>query len=504
MSSTGRVSLIGAGPGDAGLITVKAKSIIERADVVLHDHTIHPNIISWSKPSATIIHVGKKRGAHSQKQAEINALMKTYVDQGAWVARVKGGDPSVFGRVGEEMEYCASNKLSFEVVPGVSAASAAAIYTGVPITHRQLSRSVAFVTGTLQTGDAIAFKQLPEADTLVILMCAFHMDSIVTQLLGMSRFNFQTPVAIISRGTMADQKIWLSSLGTILSDISEVSLPSPSLMIVGDVASKHSELDWTRNFPLFGQRFFLLREAKQTLGSAQDLIDLGADVVHYPMIKTRGIPVELASLNSEYVSGTNIVIFSSSTAVNHVAEALKKNNADMRIFAGKIIVAVGPKTAETLQERGLKADLIPEQFQQEGVVDILEKYLVSNVNDNQAPRSFSELRIWIPGASKSRSYLASVLQEKGASVNAQAIYDTEYANPRPIEFREGDNVLFTSSSTALYFFTKSSYAGQKINAYCIGEQTEKTVRKYASNCSVTVANDATIEGLIDTIRREHV
>ena len=229
----GMVYLVGAGPGDPELLTVKAKRLIEDADVILYDYLVHPSLLSTTK--AVLVCVGKKKGKHSKKQSEIHDLLKHYAEQGHRVVRLKGGDPMVFGRVGEEMQFLQNNDIAYTVVPGVSSALAVPAYAGIPVTHRELSRSVAFVTGTLSTGGPTLDHHIPEADTLVILMSVTHLGTIVDKLLLQSRFSSETPVALIYSGTTSDQKCLMGTLSTIEEKQRQVQFKSPSLLIVGEV-----------------------------------------------------------------------------------------------------------------------------------------------------------------------------------------------------------------------------------------------------------------------------
>ena len=286
----GYVYIVGAGPGDPGLFSLKGKLVLEYADVVLVDHLVHPSILSYCSKSTVIIYVGKQRGKHSITQAGINNYLKEFTDQKKVVVRLKGGDPFVFGRVGEEMQWLVKHNIAFEIIPGISSAVAGPGYFGIPITHRDYSRSVGFVTGTLKKGKVPL--DIPATDTIVFLMGYYGLDYLVEMLLKEDRFNSSTPIALISRATYADQDIISSTLGSICKLAKDSPMPTPVIVVVGKVVALHDICHWVKQLPLFGKRVILCRQKTQYESWYNQLQLSGAEVVYLALLKTKLVSSE--------------------------------------------------------------------------------------------------------------------------------------------------------------------------------------------------------------------
>ncbi len=457
-----RVYLVGAGPGDPDLITLKAVRLLQRADVVLYDYLAHPNLLHYAERAKKIC-VGKKRGQHSKQQTQINVMMKRLAAQGKMVVRLKGGDPTVFGRGGEEMEFLRKHKIPYEIVPGVTAAIAVPTYAGIPITHRDLSKSVAFVTGSPKKGQTLADIHIPDADTIVFLMPVTNLSELA------KRFPAETPAALIHSGATSAQTV---EVGTV-STISKSKLLPPSILVVGKVAALAKSLNWYERLPLFGKRIILLRTLKQSSELRDELHDLGAEVITCPAIEIKPLSPKIN------LTGATMIIF---TSPNGVEQFMK--NRDSRSLAGKKIVAIGPKTAQALRQFGLIADLTPESYQSEGILEVLSK----NLNDEN---------ILIPTAQGARDVLPDQLRKRGARVIMLPLYKN--INPKiDVAINDGDYVVFTSSSTAHHFF--SGGHNKNIVAFCLGPITANAVKQYFRG-KLVISKQATAESLIQSIRR---
>ncbi len=479
---TTSVYLVGAGPGDPSLLTLKAARILKKADVVLYDFLVHPNILNLCKPTALLTCVGKRKGHHSKKQSQIHALILSHVKKNRILVRLKGGDPLIFGRGGEEMEYLAQHGINFEVIPGISSAIAVPEYAGIPLTHRKLSRSVAFVTGSLQNGK---FNHvIPTADTLVCLMGLHTLSELISAILKKRNMTLQTPAVLLYRGTTSDEKKLLGTLEDIVSKKEAQNLGTPSLLVVGKVASLAKTLDWRSKLPLYRKRLVLLRTLEQGEAWKTQLEDLGAEVLECPLITTKPNLTAWKPISGSYLERFSMVIFTSPNGVRYFIEGLLKKGLDTRHFSKKKLVAIGPKTAETLRQYGLIADILPAHSVAEGILDIL-------------PLSIKE-DILIPCASDARTFLKNELKSRGAQVKILKIYTTKPTSQKSFEWRPKDWVIFTSSSTATHFYTHPCYHHQPINALCLGPITAQTVKTYQQE-NVFQSQEATFESLLSMI-----
>lgn len=484
----GKVILAGAGPGDPELLTLKAKKAIQSADVILMDYLAHPNSLHFAKPDVAIINVGKKKGQHEKTQDQINRLMKQYADDGKLVLRLKGGDPCIFGRLGEEMEYLHAHDIPFEVIPGVSSASAVPIYAGIPLTHRRLSKSVAFVTGSPKKGECIHDIHFPDAETLVFLMPITQLDIIIKRLISMASFNKQTPAALIHRGTYSAQKTLTAPLGDIYKKHQETGISSPAIFIVGDVVSCHDHLHWRDTLPLFGRRVFLLRTINQGSDMAETLASLGAEVIQLPMIRI--VPnVEIQTdITPRFLDAFDTIIFTSPNGVIQCLNALMHHGGDSRCFAGKRIVSIGPATTSALKAYGLMADITATTYRSEGIIDHLQGHI-------------QEATILIPTAQGARDILPTSLRQEGANVTVKALYQTMSVSiPSGTSLRDNDIIAFTSSSIARHFFESGLLTNQTIVPVCIGELTADTVRRY-TDIPPIISSDASTHAMIEAIKR---
>ncbi len=501
MTETGKVYLIGAGPGDPGLITVKGLDCVRKADVIIYDYLANERLLEHRRPDAEMIYVGKQGGRHTLPQDEINGLIVNKAKEGKVVARLKGGDPFIFGRGGEEAEECVNNAIPFEVVPGVTAATSVPTYAGIPLTHREHTASVAFVTGhedpTKPESKVHWDKISTGIGTLVFFMGMKNIENIVDNLVSNGRAD-GTPVAAIQWGTRTDQRVVTGTLRDIVSRVREAKLGPPAIIVVGDVVSLREKLNWFESKPLFGKRVVVTRSRDQASVFAEMLINAGATPIEFPSIDVVP-PASWSELDKalDELEKFQWLIFTSANAVRFFFQRLREKGMDIRSLSRNKICVVGPKTAESLEAYSLKADLIPVDFKAEGVLEALGGVAVKG------------LRFLIPRAKQAREIIPEKLRERGAEVTVA----TAYENIRPASdvdrvkklFQEGRiaAVTFTSSSTVNNFVEmmgKSEYKSlmNNVAVACIGPVTAKTAGEYGMKVDI-MPEDYTIPALVDAM-----
>jgi uroporphyrinogen III methyltransferase/synthase len=501
--SEGIVYLIGAGPGDPGLITVKGRHLIQTCDVVVYDYLANPKLLSLARKDAEIIYVGKMGGAHTMSQENINALIVEKCSHGKSVARLKGGDPFIFGRGGEEAEELVKAGLKFEVVPGVTAATAASAYAGIPLTHRDYTATVAFVTGhedpTKDESNIHWDKIATGIGTLVFFMGIKNLPLIVSNLVKNGRSK-DTPVAVIRWGTMPDQKTVVGTLADIAERVEKAGIKPPAITVVGEVVNLKPTLDWFEKRPLFGRRIVVTRAREQASSFADRLAGAGAEVIEFPTIETvkpqswESLDRELARLDTY-----DWIIFTSVNGVKYFVDRLKETGSDIRALKGVKIQAIGPKTAEAIENMGVRVDAVPSEYRAEAIVASLGAEGVTGKN------------IFIPRAKVAREVLPDELRKMGANVVVAEAYETVIPDGKRDEmkklFEEGkvDVVTFTSSSTVSNFVemfgkeeTLKLLDGVKVAS--IGPITSETARKFGLN-PVIEPSDYTTEALAQGIEK---
>ncbi len=495
----GRCYLVGAGPGDLGLVTLRAKELIERAEVIVYDYLCNQEMLRWAPAAVEIIYAGKKAGAHTLKQDEINALLVEKTRAGKEVVRLKGGDPFLFGRGGEEALALKQAGLAFEVVPGVTSAIAAPAYAGIPVTHRGMTSHVTFFTGhedPEKTESSIDFEALARlGGTQVMLMGVERIEAIVQQMRD-NGVRDDLPVALIRWGTTARQDVLRGTLQSIAGQVAENGFAPPAVAVFGEVASLGGELAWRGDRPLAGRRIVVTRTRQQAGALSSQLRDLGAEVIELPTIRIEP-PTDLRAF-AELVQDAHAydwIVFTSPNGVTAFFEMFFKLYDDARDIGGARIAAIGPATAQRVREHRLKVNLQPEEFVAEGVVKEFKKQ-----------GDIENLRILIARAEEARDLLPKELGALGAIVDTAFAYRTVPETDDRTEARsrlaaEGaDMITFTSSSTVENFLAlKLPWpAGMKVAS--IGPITSRTAR----DRGLTVAVEASrydIPGLIDAIRR---
>jgi uroporphyrinogen III methyltransferase/synthase len=438
------VYLIGAGPGDPGLITVRGLACLRQADVVIYDYLANPALLRYA-PAAEAIYVGKTRGCHHTPQEEINALLAEHAGRGRIVARLKGGDPYVFGRGGEEALFLVRAGIPFEVVPGVTAAFAAAAYAGIPLTHRDFTTSLALVTGHEdpgKRGSSLDWAKLATGvGTLVFYMGMTNLETIAGQLMAHGR-SPQTPVALVRWATTAQQETLVATLADVVARVREAAFRPPAIIIVGEVVGLRADLRWFDNRPLSGRTVLVTRAADQAGEFSALLESVGARILECPTIRLVP-PADWTEIDAAIAALDTFdwTIFTSANAVRFFFGRLAEKGRDARAFGRCRICAVGPKTAAALEPFGLRADLIPADYKAEGVVEVFKQQQIAG------------RRILFPRADRAREVIPTQLGQLGAEVVTPVAYSniTPDALPDEIgaELAAGriDCVTFTSSST---------------------------------------------------------
>jgi uroporphyrinogen III methyltransferase/synthase len=473
------VYLVGAGPGDPGLITVRAIELIAAADVILYDRLIPTSVLEAARTDAELVYVGKP----SVDQEEIERLLIAHASRGRMIVRLKGGDPFVFGRGGEEAEALAAARIPFEVVPGVTAGVTAPAYAGIPVTHRDVASAVAFVTGhedPAKPETALDWEALARfPGTLVFYMGVRQLGSITEQLIAGGRAPSE-PAAVIERASMPEQRVVSGTLDVIADRAAEAEIRAPAITVVGPVARLRERLRWFEIRPLAGRRVAVTRARAQASELAAGLRALGAEVVEAPAIRIA--PLDGAAPD---LTGYDLLCLTSPNGVRLLFERMAKTGLDARAMAGMTVAAIGPGTAAALREHGIEVDVVPERFVAEGLIDALAEVPVH--------------RALIARAAEARDVLPEALRARGADVDVLALYETvaEPLDERQLEAVERvDYVTFTSSSTVKFFFEA---AGSRLRdgtrLVSIGPVTSAALRERGREPDVE-AERHDIEGLV--------
>jgi uroporphyrinogen III methyltransferase / synthase len=507
----GRVYLVGAGPGDPGLITVRGAECIRRADVIIYDRLVHPDLLRYTRPDAERVYVGKKSAEHTLRQEEINALLVAKAQEGKTVCRLKGGDPFVFGRGGEEAEECLKAGIPFEVVPGVTSAIAAPAYAGIPVTHRDAASSFAVITGherddrgeagTRAAGEAEGRRNWANiayaADTLVFLMGVENIGEIAGKLIQHGR-SADTPVALVRWGTWPRQQVLTSTLDRVAEDVKRAGFTAPAVTVVGEVVRLRETLRWFDTRPLFGKRILVTRAREQASALSDLLRESGAEPVEFPVIRIAP-PASCAELDDALtrLSAYAWVVFTSANAVSAVSDRLTAVNRDARAFGEAKIAAIGPATADALREVGIRADFVPSQFVAEAVAE------------EWPEKEMTGRRVLLPRAKEAREFLPDRLREMGAAVDVLTAYETvrdsEAADDIRAQLCNGEihAVTFTSSSTVKNFVESIGREHipdilKGVVVACIGPITADTARELGIQPDI-VSEEFTIPGLVDSL-----
>jgi uroporphyrinogen III methyltransferase/synthase len=486
-----KVYLVGAGPGDPGLITLKGRRALERADCVLYDYLANERLLDYAPARAERIYVGKKRAAHEMSQEEISALLIERTRRGWTVVRLKGGDPFIFARGGEEIEALAGAGIPFEIVPGVTTPLGLAAYTGVPLTHREHSSAVTFVTG--HRVEAIDWAKVGATETVVLFMGLVNFGAIAKEMIARGR-SPETPAMAVRWATRPDQHTLVGTLATLPEIIVKQGLRPPATIVIGEVVRMRDRFNWFEKLPLFGKRIVVTRDHSQAAALSEPLEELGAEVLRVPAIEIR--PAEDTEPLDQAIARIRTydwIIFTSANGVRFFLERLDASARDLRAVSAKLC-AIGPATRAVLESAHLKVDLMPQEYVAESVVEAFKEIPLDG------------RRILLPRAAVARDVVPRELERRGASVEVVEAYHT--IAPADLAERAAEAlarkphwIAFSSSSMVKNFVAAApleSLVGVRIAS--IGPITSATLRE----CGLTVDAEAdphTVPGLVAAITR---
>jgi uroporphyrinogen III methyltransferase/synthase len=489
----GRVYLVGAGPGDPRLITIRGAQCLGEADVVFYDALANPRLLAMAPAHAKKTLVGKRHGRVTVAQDEIERLIVTEAKAGKIVVRLKGGDPFVFGRGGEEAEACVSAGVPFEIVPGVTSAVAVPAYAGIPLTHREHSSSVTFITG--RPGKArsldVDWPALAKTDGTLVFLMAVLAAGDITRNLREAGMDPQTPVAAIRWGTLPRQTTLVSTLGDFVARIDEEKLRPPAVIVVGAVAALANSIAWYESLPLFGKRVVVTRARHQAGALADRLEALGADVVEYPVIElAAAADDEQLRAAFDSIGGYDWLVLTSVNGVERFLDAFLGQGRDLRDLAGVSLAAIGPATRRSLEIRGLRVAACPDEYRAEALAEAIG--------------DVAGCKVLLARAEQAREVLPETLRQKGAEVDVLPVYRTVLPDPAPDPhcLEGADIVTFTSAGTVSHFLTLSGELGR--NALegavvaAIGPITAERLAEAGREADL-VAQEYTIPGLVEAL-----
>ena len=495
------VYLVGAGPGDSRLITVRGLELIKKADCIIYDYLVNPDLLKFRKNVCKLIYVGKKAGAHTLTQDRINRLLVKEAKTHPSVVRLKGGDPFIFGRGAEEASYLKKNRIDFDIVPGITSAIAVPAYAGIPLTERSRNSTVGFITGhedPSKIDSSIDWDALVKAlGTMVFLMGVGNLGLIAERLIDGGKPK-DTPVALIRRGTTAKQKTITGILGNIAELARKNKITPPAIIVVGEAVKLRKELNWFEKKPLFAKRIIVTRTREQASLLSEKLTESGAEVIEVPTIKVVSRKADKQLRNAFSTGKYDWIFFTSQNGVTEFSGFLKREGKDSRIFGKTKICAIGSETAKSLHEIGIKPDYLPSRFVAEAIV---KHFKSMKFKGPVAPRAL------ILRAKKARDILPKGLKEAGFEVKIIDPYDTVLPKESAAILKEAlreqvDFITFTSSSTVENFIKlmgrdyKHKLSGVKFAS--IGPITSGTLRKFGLKANVE-AKVYTIEGLSKAI-----
>ena len=524
----GKVYLVGAGPGDIGLLTIKGLQCLRKADVVIYDFHLNAQVLNYINHNAEFIYAGKRGGHHTLTQDEINASLVRRAKEGRTICRLKGGDPFIFGRGGEEAEALSKEGIEFEVVPGVSSAVAAPAYAGIPLTHRLFASSFAVIPGyedATKKESTIDWSKLSTGvDTLVFLMAVKNVHSITQKLIENGRPP-ETPVAVIRWGTRPDQKTIVGTLQSIPELVKEKHIKPPAVMVVGEVVRLRETLQWYEKKPLFGYRILVTREHMEGF---ERLEELGAEIIEFPTIEIvpPGSYEEIDS-SIKKITSYDWVVFTSRNGVKYFFRRFFEKDKDIRELKGIKICAIGTKTAEEIKKYGIRVDLIPDEFHAEGLIDsFMRLSSLNNASPNapvtpgraeesrtsekrsQKPGLLTGMRFLLPRAEKAREIFPEKIRALGGEIDVPAAYRTvkpESRGKRLRRFlREGRISVATFTSAASFHNFREIMGDDAdeqlkgVSIAAIGPVTAKAVEKAGFHVDI-MPRQATIEAMVEEI-----
>ena len=484
-----KVYLVGAGPGDVELLTLRAKDLIERADVLVYDRLADDRILNFASETSEKIYVGKSPGQHTMKQEDISQLLVDLAKHYETIVRLKGGDPFVFGRGGEEALLLEQNNIEFEIVPGVTSAIAVPAYAGIPVTHRGIATSFAVVTGhEMGEKSTLRWDKLSTGvDTLVFLMGVANLPEITQRLIDNGR-PADTPAAVIHKGTKPAQRVLITTVENAAGDVKREGITSPAIFIVGEVVNLREKLKWFDTKPLFSKNILVTRSRAQASKLTKLLSDFGANCIEIPAIKIidpldnyRAVDNSINRIH-EY----NFIIFTSENGVKNFFDRLNLKKLDARALSNAKFAAIGSATANELAQHGINADFVPKEFRAEALIELIKDKIRNK-------------KILIPRAEEAREILPQELTRYGAEVEVVPVYKTISAVEGKINLEGIDLVTFTSSSTVKNLISVvGAEALKNIKTAAIGPITAATLRDFGIDPDI-IAKEYTINGLVQAI-----
>lgn len=502
---SGKVYLVGAGPGDIGLLTVKGMKCLQKAEVVVYDLHLNAQVLNYINHDAEFIYAGKRGGHHTMTQDEINDVLVKKAEEGKIICRLKGGDPFVFGRGGEEAEVLAKRGIRFEVVPGVSSAVAAPAYAGIPLTHRLYSSSFAVIPGyedTTKEESAIDWAKLATGvGTIVVLMAVKNLDRLVRKLMENGR-SPETPVAVVRWGTRPDQKTIVGTLKNIVSVVEGQEIKPPAVVVIGDVVKLRDTLKWYEDKPMFGHRILVTREHSTGF---EPLEDLGAEIIEFPTIEIVP-PEDYDELDSaiENIDSYTWIIFTSANGVKYFLKRFFEKEKDIRDLKGIKLCAIGTKTAAEINKYGMKVDLIPEEFRAEGLIETFLK----EVSSQKSGVSLKGMKFLLPRAETAREVFPEKVRELGGEIDVPVAYRAikpELHGKRLKRFlKEGRITVATFTSAATFnnfveIIGSEAYELLKgVSIAVIGPVTAKAIEKAGLKVDI-MPKESTIEAMVEEI-----
>jgi len=498
MAAKGKVYLVGAGPGDIGLLTVKGLKALQQCDVVVYDFHLNAQVLNYIKHDAEFIYAGKRGGRHEMSQEQINEILVDRAKKGLKVCRLKGGDPFVFGRGGEEAQVLAKEGIEFEVIPGVSSAIAVPAYAGIPLTHRDYSSSFLVVPGSeayTKQKSSIDWEVLARwQGTLVFLMAVSNIRS-VTERLIVNGKDPKTPVAVIRWGTRADQKTLISTLDRVAEDVNNHEIRPPAVVVVGDVVNLRQELNWYETKPLFGHRVLVTRESTS---GYERLEELGAEVFQFPTIEIVP-PLNWTELDDciEKIKDYHWLVFTSQNGVKFFFQRFFEKGRDIRELAGLKLCAIGQKTEAMLRGMGLRVELVPDEFNAEGLVEAFKRN-----------GGIKGKRFLLPRAEKARELFPEAVRNAGGEIDTPVTYRAVKPTSRGKRLqrflKEGKITVatFTSGSTFKNFAELLEEPVElllkDVIIAAIGPVTKKAIEKAGLKVHI-MPDKATVEAMVDAI-----
>lgn len=461
------VYLIGAGPGDPQLISEKGILLLRKADLVLYDFLVHPNLLHHCAANTLKICVGKQKGKHSKTQDEIHQIILKYSKTYKNIVRLKGGTPGIFGRCGDEMSFLKKHNIAYEVIPGINSGIASAELMGIPLTYRKHAHSVAFLTGSNKEGLSPNLNQIPKADTLVIFMGITNLRHLIQALIKSTFYQKNTPIAIIQNASTYKEKYLLATLDTVVSKQNHANLNHPAIIIVGKSVELHQQLNWVSQRPLYQKRIHLPRQISQSQKLYQELSLLGADVSISPAIECVPIAQNTKKITSQLLKNQSLLLFTSANSVNYFFQSLKQNHIDFRSFSHCKIVSIGKSCSKQLLNHGIYADIEAFESNSEGVIKTLKNHIEKE-------------KILYLSAFKTRGLLEKTLPYLCTSFSHIPLYQTKYLPINPQLIQKNDWIIFSSASIVDHV-SKQLQNTTLINCICYGKQSYNKAKPLFQN-----------------------